>query len=170
MIQAIQLPFAIGDTYWRAAGESRQEEIVCPVCAGKRRITVILGDGEHVSVPCDSCGMGYEGPRGFVRQWTLEPKAVRFVIASIESMHNNEWRLRSEAGEYCAFSELLLSESAALAKAKEVSAANRERIMASRCSKRKPDRVGWTVRYHRQQIAELKKRLEWHEEKVQAGQ
>lgn len=165
---AIDLPFAIGDTYWRASGNARQVEMPCPVCAGKCRITAILGDGEHVSVPCDGCGLGYEGPRGYVAEWEQEPKAVRFVIESIHSMHNNEWQLLSEAGEHSGFLELFATEAEALAKATENAAAIHERVMASHCAKRKPEKVGWTVRYHRRKIAELKKSLAWHEEKVQA--
>jgi hypothetical protein len=43
-----------------------------------------------------------------------------------------------------------------------------ERVMASHCRKRDQKQTGWTVRYHRMQISELKKKIEWHESKVQA--
>lgn len=165
---AIEIPFHVGESYWLPITHGNAIEIPCPVCAGHLRITLTLGDGEQVSVPCEGCGLGYDGPRGYVREYRYEPGASLVRIDAIESMRDGKWRVSTSDKSSHDFDELCASEQAALEKSAAMVAEAWEQVMASHCRKRKSDKVGWTVLYHRQQIAELKKKIEWHEEKVQA--
>jgi len=65
MATALETPFVIGQQMWMAIGESENVSRPCQICNGDRAVTIILGTGEEVSVICDGCGLGFEGPRGF---------------------------------------------------------------------------------------------------------
>jgi hypothetical protein len=41
--------FKIGDTVWVPDCGNRQKQIPCPVCFGKLRVTIILGNEETVN-------------------------------------------------------------------------------------------------------------------------
>ena len=57
----------VGDCLWWAVVEKHaQVEIPCPVCYGKRKVNLILGNGDVVALPCTYCSPGYESPRGTV--------------------------------------------------------------------------------------------------------
>lgn len=168
-------PFEIGDVYWRAIGTPRQETVPCPVCAGNRRFDVILGSGEQLSVECDGCGAGYEGPRGVINEWRTQPVAQRFEIASIESYRmahdgfTEEWRVRSKEGDSAYLADLHATEDEAFAAAAKEAQAIEERNLAARKRKRRDtSKAGWTVRYHREQIKGLERQIARHRGKIEA--
>jgi len=66
--------FKIGDVVYFASAGQRQVDIPCPVCFGKREVTLILGNGDSVELPCDYCGKGYDGPRGYVLEYEYAAK------------------------------------------------------------------------------------------------
>jgi hypothetical protein len=167
MTNSIALPFTIGATMYAPGSGTEQVQIVCPVCNGDRRITVILGDGEHVSVSCDGCGLGFNGPRGYIDEWEHHPKVTPFVIAAVESFRDGEWRLKSEDNYTADLKDLYATEAEAKTEADRRAAAAMEHNMASRNRKRKGvQNVGWTVQYHRKKITDLEKELAWHRAKV----
>ena len=76
----------VGDKVWWSDCGSREVEKTCPVCFGQRWVILILGDGTHVKTPCDFCGHGFEGPRGYVTEyeWVAEPKEVTITGRRVE--------------------------------------------------------------------------------------
>ncbi len=169
MSATLELPFQIGAAMWLPVTTGKRVEIVCPVCAGHRAITVTLGDSEQVRVTCEACALGCDGPRGYVAEHRYEPGATKVTILAVESMRDGKWRVSTDDGTSHDFDQLRTTESDALAVSAERCAECWERVMESHCRKREVGNVGWTVRYHRQQIAELKKKMAWHEAKVQAA-
>ena len=124
---ALETPFVIGQQMWMAIGQSEQVTKPCPVCNGDKAVTIILGTGEHVTVMCDGCGLGFEGPRGFIQEWEHHPRAVPFVIASVKSFRDDEWGLLSTDGAWASFSKLFQTEDEAREAAAIQAAAQRER-------------------------------------------
>lgn len=49
------------------------KKTLCVVCFGNRKVTVILGNGEHVDTECQHCAVGIESPSGYSTTW--EPHA-----------------------------------------------------------------------------------------------
>ncbi len=174
MSTTIECPFTVGASYWVARHGAEQVRVTCPVCHGQLAITVILGDGERVVVPCESCGIGFRGPRGFIEEYVYEPNAEQVTVTGIDSIPRDmsmgdDWRLRTESHGYTyAGRDLYPTQAEAYAESVRKVAEAREENMRRSCHRRNDatKRTGWTVRYHREQIKKLRDQLAWHEAKV----
>ena len=165
----LSLPFMFGVTYWLPVGDPQKVTRPCPVCAGDRAITVILGTGERIGVPCEACGNDYDGPHGVIEEWEHKPGAVPFVPATVESLYDHRWSLRSTDGAVADWDELRATEAEALAEATKRAAAAHEHNMAmSQHKKANAKEHGWSIRYHRECIARLEREIGWHREKIEA--
>ena len=52
--------FNVGDKVWVASYEKQQVKKDCPICSGKMRVTLILGNGDLVETDCTYCERGFE--------------------------------------------------------------------------------------------------------------
>lgn len=171
MTNTLTMPFAIGQQMWEPVYPPQRVRVPCPVCFGKLAVVVELGNGERVGVPCEGCGIGFVGPRGFVEEWRYEASARPFVIASVESMSSrseSDWVVRSEDGTTYNFANLCATEAEAIGKAREAAEREMERQCDTRQHKRGAElkRAPWSVRYHRKEIANLERKLAWHKAKI----
>ncbi len=163
----LDTPFEIGQEYWMPLSTPREVTVPCPICAGQRHVTVILGDGEHVSVDCDGCGSGFAGPKGTITEWDQTPGAVSFVIGYVESLYSNRWTLKSRDGKTSDFADLCTTEAEAVACSMKRCADQQEHnLMQGRHRRRGLSKAAWTIRYHRQCIRDLERQLVWHRAKV----
>lgn len=168
MAETFLVPFAIGDVKWLPAHQPRKVEVPCPVCFGQRSVVVTLGNGEQFTVPCDGCGLGFNGPQGTVQQYEYEPLAIRFEIARVESMHDTRWWVGSVAGGSSSYADLVETKEEALAISQQKCIDQQEANMRSLQRTRSgAQRLTWSVRYHREKIADLENQLAWHRAKVQ---
>lgn len=76
--------FNIGDVVYSASYGQIAKQVTCPVCFGKLKVTVILGNDERVEVDCDYCGKGYEDSKGYVTEYDYVAKAKCFVVNKID--------------------------------------------------------------------------------------
>jgi hypothetical protein len=163
----IETPFKIGDVKWWPRGEHRLEKVPCPVCAGTLRFVVELSSGERLTFPCDACDVGMLGPRGTIDEWVLDPRADRFEIAGVSSLHAGIWWVESTTGDSVSLSDLRDTEAEALDVARKNAEALAERNMQSRQHKRAGTRkASWSVRYHRERIADAERSIAWHRAKI----
>ena len=165
---SLAVPFMLGTTYWMPTLNPTQVIVTCPVCYGNRTVTVTLGNGEHVAVECDGCGLGHESPQGTVREYTYEPGVKSFTVKAVTSMHGESWWLRAEEGHDSEWSNLYATEDKAWKVSRERMAdALADNARRSATSNRKMlSRLAWTVRYHEQCIADMERKIEWHRRKV----
>lgn len=169
MSDTLTMPFAIGQTFYLPVNGSTRVQIPCPVCAGSLAVTVILGSGEKVGVPCDACGLGLSGPRGFIHEYQQTPGVVPFTIDRVLGFRGDEWTVASTDGAEVYFAHLFTSEADALAESERLVAEHHERNMRTRQHTRSTvQRTTWSVRYHREQIAELERQILWHKAKVRS--
>jgi hypothetical protein len=75
--------YKVGDTVWVPQAGNTQVEIPCPVCFGKKVITLILGNDDHVILDCDYCNKGFECPRGFVTEYQFVATAYPVTINAV---------------------------------------------------------------------------------------
>jgi hypothetical protein len=75
--------YKVGDTVWVPQAGNTQVEIPCPVCFGKKVITLILGNDDHVILDCDYCNKGSECPRGFVTEYQFVATAYPVTIDAV---------------------------------------------------------------------------------------
>ena len=161
-------PINIGDTYYLPHHNPTQVSKPCPTCYGHRKVEMILGNGDHVDVACEGCGKGYEGPRGYVMEYSYEPFVSRFTIEGIHSMYNGEWTLKSTGGETAGWNQLYTTEAEAMQRAEEwmkdcVDSNMRQSIAQS---KHQRENKCWSVQYHEKCIKEWEQKIAWHRTKV----
>ena len=162
-------PFSLGDTVYVVQGcRSMPVEKTCPVCFGKRWVTVILGNGKREDVLCDYCGNGYEGPRGYVVDY--EPhSAVRQAIITGASFTNHQWEFALDYGRTgIGESELYRdAESAEAARANLMEEIKKEeaRVLTNRVNYSKT-KLTWSVGYHRKCIRDLERKAEHHRKQL----
>ena len=162
----LDLPFQIGQTLWSARTAPQQVTVPCPVCQGALAVVVICGE-DRFAVPCEGCGLGFNGPQGTITEYEHLPAAVEFVIAEVTAMHQGRWSLRSETGAGAQFDDLHQTEAEALAASVIACAANYERNMQTRQHKRKNvKQATWAVRYHRERIKDLERQIQWHQSRL----
>lgn len=168
-MHTLTAPFQIGDVYWLPSTLPRNETIPCPICAGEKVVTV-LAAAEHFRVECDACGLGYEGPRGWVTEWHHDPHAVPFTIAEVVRVDGDTWTVKSSAGLEARFSDLRTTEEGALATSADAYRKQEERNMSQRRHRRKGvSKAAWTVRYHTDAIKKLERELAYHRSKIAQG-
>lgn len=165
----MKMPFEIGDALWAPKTSSQRNRVPCPVCVGTGVVILLYGGEERVSVGCEACGLGFDGPRGYIEEWDYTPAATPFVIAGVSSFYDGRWNVSSTTGETMDFDKLCKTEAEALAASAEACAAQHERNMESRQSaRRSAKRASWTVLYHRKCIADLEQQIAWHTAKINA--
>ena len=56
--------YKVGDKVYYARTGRKEISRPCPVCFGKLKVIVILGNDDHVQLDCTYCSRGYEPPNG----------------------------------------------------------------------------------------------------------
>ena len=79
----------MGSVFYVAVAQSEERWRPCPTCAGKKRVTLILGSGEHVELGCDYCGKGYEGPQGREMFYEFTPRVELRTVSGFEMVDGN---------------------------------------------------------------------------------
>lgn len=89
--------YKIGDKVWVASFDrGKPIKVPCCVCYGKLRVTLILGNGDRIELPCDYCGKGNLGnpiiPPGYEIEYQpcSEPKSIIIDGMSIDVTHSGE--------------------------------------------------------------------------------
>lgn len=168
-MSTVEAPFEIGQTFWIASHIPRQGTIPCPICLGRRVVVVLIGEDERVDVDCEACGVGYEGPKGTITEWTWTPGAEPFVIKDIVSMSGASWRVRSAGNVQADFDTLYQTEADALAASAVRCDANHEgNMMRRRHRKQGVSKATWAIQYHRKCIADAERQIAWHRSKLTA--
>lgn len=162
----LSAPFALGNTYWMPKRVPERVRVPCPVCQGSKLVILLLGE-DRVEVECEACGLGFEGPRGYVEEWRYEPAATEFTIEALDSYHDDTYRVRSTTGDVTEWTNLYPTREAALEVSRQQAAEAVERNMLSRQNTRsRAKQSTWKASYHLGQIADLERQIEWHRGKM----
>jgi hypothetical protein len=161
----------VGDEAWLPKRVPRDVRLPCPVCFGQKVVTVILGNGEAVQTPCDCCGAGFEGPRGYVVDWTHDPAVERVRIIGVrceegEDTQETEYRIRDNG--IARDADLFADEADALAAAK-VRVAEQADWDDKRLRSKKDQtlkKASWLVGYHRRGAKECRRKAEYHDQRA----
>ncbi len=144
-------PFEVGQVWWMPRTHAEKITIPCPCCSGKKVVELIYGDGEHVFVECEACGLGFsQGSRGYIDEYDLSPAATQFTVQEATGFYSGRWRLRSIEGAESDFDALRATQKDALAVSRVKCAEAHEQNMQSRLHKRTSAKhATWTVTYHK---------------------
>lgn len=159
--------FSVGEPVWWAHCGQREVVHPCPVCFGKLRVTVILGNDEAISTPCDYCGKGYDGPQGIEREyeWVASPELVTVCGVSTEQDGSKTVARYKSAGYILDQEDVFSTREEAVARCVERAAEHKadEDKRRTHMKEHSHKSFSWHVGYHRRQIKEAKRQLEWHE-------
>ena len=162
--------FNIGDKVYFAKCRHETVDEVCPVCYSKTKVTLILGNDESVSLPCDYCGRGYETPKGFVQEH-------RFIVDAEEIMITGKEIEIDEIGEKITYrstcyifgsEDLFETKEEALNRAKEKKARldEEEKTKVEFIKKDVRKSFSWNAGYHIKEAKRLRTHAEYHENKA----
>lgn len=159
--------FNIGDKVWWAKVETKQVTKICPVCFGHLNVIVILGDGTQVKTPCDYCGKGFEGPRGFVNEYEWVNGVELVTIDGKEVSESNGKRdVEYRLGNYCLYTTDIFEEKhkAILRVTEKIKEHELEEIKRDAWKKdNKVKSFSWSVGYYRREIKRKKEEIERYE-------
>ena len=104
--------FKIGDMVWHARFlRGAAVQVPCPVCYEKLKVTLILGNGDSVELPCDYCGKGNLGvPTGYDTEYQTvnEPEQIIIEGMDVEITRSGE-KVQYRAGHYIYYEEDLFT-------------------------------------------------------------
>ena len=161
--------FNIGDEVWRASWQTRDRWLTCPDCGGTRSMTVTLWDRTQHVIPCAGCAAGYNPPSGLVHSYEYSVDAKPETVMGLEMCGDNyEYKT---SGSCCVYErDLSATKEEALVRAAELTAERQRQEEAKIYQKEKPARTwSWHVHYHRRQIKEAQKALDYHTAKLNAA-
>jgi len=142
------------------------KKIPCPMCFGKRFVTIILGDNSHEKIECGFCSHGYEFASSYATVWEPHAEIEEAVISGIEK--NNGWLYK--VGFTQKFeSELYLSkDDAIIEKDKQLEdvTIRAKQYFIDNFIQAKKNQV-WSTGYHKGKIKKCEKQIEWH--KIRLG-
>jgi len=167
------MPYNIGDRVWYAGRESTTKEVVCPECFGKKYLTVILGDDSQVTIDCAGCKLGYNPPRGYITYWEQKPSIRQVTICKVEITSDHVEYGYDGTGSSCLIAketELFDTEEKAEIRAEELAEEwNKEKLAEIHRKEKNNHTWSWHVHYHRSQIREAERTIEYAREKLDAA-
>lgn len=172
--------YKIGDTKWYATYDKHASTSVpCPVCFGKLRVIVVLGNGDEVSVPCNYCGHGFKNPTGTIQEYKKVAKAIPFHITGISfdtcgGKEVVEYRMVTSSSGSCSSwiprkeHQLYDTEEEALIEAERLKNEDEtnENTKAEYIKYDKIKSFSWNAGYHMRQIKDAQKQIEYHSQKA----
>ncbi len=157
------MKFNLGDlVFWVEASSNYGKEIPCPMCFGKRFVTIILGNGESELSQCGFCQHGIGAPSGTAKTWEPEAKVMSGAVTGISTRDG----IKFEVG-YRSFhaSELFDNEQGAKVvreeKYKEVKESAEHWFKESFINAKK--KQIWSNGYHKDCIKSAERTIEWHQ-------
>jgi hypothetical protein len=174
------MPYKVGDLVWVASCDWRALPEPCPVCFGKLKVTVILGDGRPQEIVCKYCGDIMRGPTGVVYEnYDYAPEAKQQSIDEIRTtstagVSKTEYFNRFCAGglstirEDCIFGSRLEALDYAQSLAIECTARTRLEAKKQQALKKANnlESLTWNIGYHKGIIAGHLKDMEYHQKQL----
>jgi hypothetical protein len=167
--------YRVGDIVWVAeCAPYVEKRVLCPVCFGKKEVTLILGNGDSVILPCGNCQAGYDQPTGYVTIHEPVVRASQKRIDRVEIIETEEGQVREYGAELFASgcgttyqaldnNKIFDTEVEALRKAQH----DAEEISKNQNPKAKLDKsYSWNAGYHMRHAKRLREEIEYHEKQA----
>lgn len=156
------MKFNIGDkVFWVESSTHYGKQIPCPLCFGKRFVTIILGDDSQTKIQCGYCEKGCSGTTGFATVWEPMARVNSGTITGVSLRDGIRYEVGSKSlTESDLFAGEQDAESLRLAKFEEEKARAEEWFRESFIQAKK--KQIWSAGYHRNNIKQLERSIEWH--------
>jgi hypothetical protein len=172
--------FKVGDKAYLASMEYHQETVVCPDCAGKKYLTVILGDGTELSIDCCTCQSGYDPPRGYVNYHSYRPmsEVQEITIDGVEYRKDGDnyvateyqYNKSSSSWRTAKSNQVSANKAEAQLRAEMMAREASEEALKDFLSREKPNHTwAWNATYHRRCMKQALKDYEYHKAKIEVA-
>ena len=163
--------FAVGDKAWYAKCQWEPIRQICPTCFGKKEVTLILGNGESVLLPCGGCAHGYNLPTGYITEYdyVVKPEPIIITGMSIEIDGGKE-SVRYHSGSNSFDDTDIFSteeEARTKAEAKKKELDEEQRTRAEHIKENVHKSFSWNANYHIREAKRHRKDALYHDEKAQ---
>jgi hypothetical protein len=158
--------YQIGDFVWRVNPSTDEVYVTCPDCGGEGRIRCIMHDETVVSVECRACQSGYDTSSGRIcyYQWTAKVEYECITGYRVEDGVLEYRTATSYANkEDELFDNMIDAHKAAL---NLVELHNQSEINKISNKEKDTRSWAWNASYHRKEIREANRRLEYHTAKL----
>jgi hypothetical protein len=160
--------YNIGDSVWVASFDLQEEQVTCPVCFGNLSVILVLGNGDHLSLPCDYCGKGRDVPTGRIREYRREPRCRAIVIFSreiTENLEGTQVEYRTSDSHCYHSDEVFETQVEAITEARRRAdvMAGEERTRAVYLKKNVNQTYSWNAGYHLREAKRLREQIAYHE-------
>ena len=166
--------FKVGDTVWVPYAGPVKVTRPCRVCAGTKRVTIILGSGEQVGLDCGMCSHGYESPRGIEEDYEFGATASSYPVTGIEVVVDEDGEhVRYRSGSGGCYS--ILDHEKCYATRDEALANGAEQVAAAaveseeRLAYKEKDTnksYAWNAGYHLREAKRCREQADRHEKKA----
>lgn len=159
--------YNVGDKVWVAHCEIQKIEKPCSICFGKRKVTLILGDGSEVILPCEYCGKGFNAPSGVITEYEFIAEAIERIITEVHIRCTTAGGERKYHSGYYHFEEdeVFDTREEALAKCAEVVKKQEEEqtTCTERIKANQRKNFSWNAGYHLRNAKKDRASAEYHE-------
>lgn len=166
--------YNIGDKVWWATCGQREVTIPCPVCFGKLRVTLILGNGEQVKTECEYCTRGLESAKGYTHEYQRFSEVKEVVITGKEVRENENGRnVEYRYLNYCLDDKntfITKEEAETAVKAMILEYENCEVERMNYKKKSNQSHYSWSVGYHRRRLKDAQREIDYHSRKISESQ
>lgn len=157
----------IGDLVWIGYTKREEKRVSCPDCFGSGRLTVTLGDNSQVGIDCVACERGWRGSIGVLEGYEHVAACNQGSIMRVE--RNSDGEIEYAVGNSSSYhtGPIFETEEDAMKYAESLIAKrNAEEDRRMRSKERDAKSWAWNASYHRREIRECKKKIEYHERKL----
>ena len=163
--------YNIGDQVYVAYCGTSKVRVKCPVCFGKCKITVILGNDDHVNIACNYCSPGYSQPSGYVED-TVFSSDVHLVTIESKNTYLKDGSCDIQYGysNYILYVDLMFDskEEAEAHATKLANIKQEERIKQKEYGKDNTVKsVGWHIGYYQRLQKNALKDIKLYSEKIE---
>ena len=161
--------FNVGDKVWWAKYERQEVKKTCPICDGNLRVTVILGNGDHIETDCTYCERGFQ-QYGWVGEYEYV-SAVELVPITRKEVNEGEngRTVEYHYNYYCLDNTNAFStkEEAEVALQEKIKKAEDEDLRRMEYGKgENPRKYSWHVGYYQRQKKDALKTIERCDKKI----
>lgn len=161
--------FKIGDSVFCASYGMRQVYKTCEDCGGTMTMRVILFDGTEHVIECECCRAGWQGSIGKVQTYETWPSVETRIVSGME-INGETIRYRfGGSNSYNTFdAENVFSTREAAEARADYLADEQKKIEDERFKQKFKNNKTWSwhVHYHRRQIKDAMKNVEYHTSKL----
>ena len=161
--------YNIGDKIWWAKYETQQVQKTCPICFGKMRVRIILGDESVVETDCTYCERGFQ-KYGYVNEYEYVSAVEQVVITHKEVNETPKGRfIEYRYGHYCLTPDNAFDtkEEAEVKLKEKISEVEKEDLEKTEYRKNQNTRkYSWDVGYYQRQKRSAIKEIERCDRKI----